>query len=89
MSATAGTTREELRDLAERLRSAITATPFALGAGERLVTASFGAALSLPTCCCSTSELVVAADRALYRAKHKGRNQVAFDTGDLSRAALT
>ncbi len=61
--------------VAERIRAAVAATPLALGRDQRHVTVSVGVAMSneagpgLPP-------LFAAADRALYRAKAKGRNRV-------------
>ena len=82
----ADTTHEALNYLAETLRSAIAQKPFALETEEQFVSASFGAALSQDSRCPS-GDLIAAADRALYRAKHEGRNRVVLDTGDLSCAA--
>ena len=62
--------------LAERLRSAIAAAPFALGTGAMLcVTVSIGVA-GCPEDADAGSALVAAADRALYAAKSAGRNCV-------------
>lgn len=65
---------EALR-VAERIRTAFAGTPLELGPNQRQVTVSVGVAVS------SEAEpglqaLFAAADRALYRAKAKGRNRV-------------
>ena len=66
---------EELRRAAEHLRAAISAAP--LGAGPELllaVTSSAGGALAQPGLW-SVEGLIDAADRALYSAKRRGRDQ--------------
>ncbi|MGJ4730045.1 GGDEF domain-containing protein [Luteimonas sp. SDU101] len=60
---------------AERLREAIAATIFSPGGTPRQITVSVGVApLQAPDT--SRSQLLAAADAALYRAKHEGRNRV-------------
>lgn len=61
--------------LAERLRGAIEAASFEHGDEKLSVTASFGVA-EYQRHMASVEALVEAADRALYAAKEKGRNQV-------------
>ena len=63
------------RDVAERVRASMAAQPIVQSPEELRVTMSLGVA------CCGPSEtdaaaLVEAADKALYRAKAKGRNRV-------------
>jgi diguanylate cyclase (GGDEF)-like protein/PAS domain S-box-containing protein len=68
-------TEEELHRAAEHLRAAITVAP--LGAGPELllsVTTSAGGALAQPGLW-SVEGLIDAADRALYSAKRRGRDQ--------------
>ena len=65
------TTTEEAAIIAERVRAHIEAMKFP----NRPITVSLGIA----NCCLelnSTQDLIVAADRALYEAKRKGRNKV-------------
>jgi two-component system, cell cycle response regulator len=66
---------EEAAALAERLRQVIASTPFATGAGPLNVTSSVGVASSL-TAGFEAAVVMAAADQALYRAKHNGRNRV-------------
>jgi diguanylate cyclase (GGDEF)-like protein len=72
-----GTDREAAALLAEELRGEIESSPAALPAPAEpiRVTMSFGVA-SLPSDATEEASLVAAADRALYRAKHGGRNRV-------------
>src|SRR5438552_4063986 len=64
--------------VAEKVRARVEAMGRRLGYPEALVTASIGLAEHRPGP--ETEDVLVAADRALYRAKAAGRNQVA--TGD-------
>ena len=61
--------------VAERIRTAVAATPLDLGDEQRQVTVSVGVAMSNEIGP-SLQALFAAADRALYRAKAKGRNRV-------------
>lgn len=60
---------------AERLRAAVAAARFAPGGEPQTVTVSIGVA-SIGPGCTTRSTLLAAADAALYRAKHEGRNRV-------------
>ena len=60
---------------AERLRAAVADTAFSPGGIPRQITVSAGVAALRPPCS-SRSQLFAAADAALYRAKHDGRNRV-------------
>ena len=62
-------------ELAERLRVAIASRPLMHGSDEIRVTASFGVA-SYPGAARTRDGVFPAADKALYEAKHGGRNQV-------------
>lgn len=70
------TDAEGALEIAERLRKAVEAYRFELGAGkEGHVTVSIGVATSSESLS-SSSELTESADRAMYRAKEQGRNRV-------------
>jgi diguanylate cyclase (GGDEF)-like protein len=71
------TNREDARQTAERLREAIAEHPFRVGPRELRITISVGIA-TYPSATVDTSgALIREADKALYRAKQAGRNQVA------------
>jgi len=63
--------------VAEKVRASVAATGRSLGYPEGLVTVSIGVAEFVPGRGPETEDVLVAADRALYRAKASGRNQVA------------
>ncbi|MDE2406719.1 MAG: GGDEF domain-containing protein [Xanthomonadaceae bacterium] len=63
------------RQHAERLREAVASTSFTLAGDPLQVTISLGVAGLAPGCDTRTA-LMAAADAALYRAKHEGRNRV-------------
>lgn len=69
------TTSERAVEVAERLRQRISAAPIRHGGAEIMVTASFGVA-SYPETVKVKDQLFPAADKALYIAKHDGRNCV-------------
>jgi two-component system, cell cycle response regulator len=66
---------------AERIRQAIASRRISAGGHSVALTASIGVA-SMPLRATTKEELLRFADRALYRAKRLGRNQVQFDQGD-------
>jgi len=69
----------ELNDaitLAEKVRSLIESTPIQTQAGPLTITVSIGVASVPLSKIHSSKELIVAADKTLYRAKKNGRNQV-------------
>ena len=70
-----GTGQDGARGVAEKVRAAVEAIGTPLGYPEGLVTASIGVAEYRPDR--EDEDVLVAADRALYRAKAGGRNQVA------------
>jgi two-component system cell cycle response regulator len=61
---------------AEKIRSLAAATPFDTQAGSIPVTVSIGVASVPHSRIATAKELIIAADKALYRAKKNGRNQV-------------
>jgi diguanylate cyclase (GGDEF)-like protein len=72
------------REIAERIRAHIAAQPVVAGAANIPVTISIGLAqlggdLAGREPAQLAEQLLAAADRALYRAKHAGRNRVAVD----------
>ena len=71
-----GTGQEGARVVGEKVRSAVQETGKQMGYPEGLLTASIGVAEYRPDK--KDEDLLVAADRALYRAKAAGRNQVAI-----------
>jgi diguanylate cyclase (GGDEF)-like protein len=62
--------------VAEKIRHLIETTPMTTQIGSLEVTVSIGVASVPHTRTHSSKELIVAADKALYRAKKNGRNQV-------------
>ncbi|MGB8347259.1 MAG: diguanylate cyclase, partial [Ktedonobacteraceae bacterium] len=84
------TGEQEARDIAERLRSAVTASPLATSgvAGGIAVTVSIGVA-SYPADGDTMSDVQEQADQAMYWAKRLGRNQVrtATEAGHANRDA--
>jgi len=77
-----GTKAGEAAQLAERLAQALRSTPVAV-VGK--VTASFGVAQAVPGE--MPRQLVERADRALYQAKHAGRDRVIVDLSSVAVAA--
>jgi diguanylate cyclase (GGDEF)-like protein len=65
----------------DKVRSTVEAMGRGLGYPEGLVTVSIGVAEYVPGRGPETEDVLVAADRALYRAKAAGRNQVATGEG--------
>lgn len=63
-------------NLAERLRACISDTPVATVNGPLSVTVSIGVTVWKPENKATPQLLMQAADKALYRAKHRGRNRV-------------
>ena len=70
-----GTGEEGARGVGEKVRAAVQEAGVGMGYPEGLVTASIGVAEYRPDK--KDEDVLVAADRALYRAKAAGRNQVA------------
>jgi diguanylate cyclase (GGDEF)-like protein len=79
-----GATADDPLKIAERLRHAISSSPVVVGDGMSVeVTISVGTA-TFPLHGTAQDELVMAADRALYAAKCKGRNRI--DVGAVTDA---
>lgn len=75
-------------ELAELLRTSVESNPVSYGGLQLHVTASFGVA-ELGNPAANTARLIRLADKALYRAKDKGRNQVeAHDPAQPEIAAM-
>ena len=70
-----GTGEDGARGVGEKVRAAVQEAGVGMGYPEGLVTASIGVAEYIPDK--KDEDVLVAADRALYRAKAAGRNQVA------------
>jgi diguanylate cyclase (GGDEF)-like protein len=77
-----GTGEEGARVVADKMRVAVEELGLGMGYPTGLVTASIGVAEYSPTK--KEEDVLVAADRALYRAKAGGRNRVATSGEDLS-----
>jgi len=71
------TSRDDAGALAERLRLAVREAPMALDAGPLALTVSLGVAFYDGREAVTAQVVVDRADRALYRAKHAGRDRVA------------
>jgi diguanylate cyclase (GGDEF)-like protein len=67
-------------EVAERLRTLVAEKPFRFGGGEHSITISCGVSAS-PVPIPSPENLMATADKALYRAKHEGRNRVVATAG--------
>jgi diguanylate cyclase (GGDEF)-like protein len=68
---------ENTTQVAERIRNRLATTPLSVGSTSIVVTASIGVAgMDSTEGVLSASTLVERADRALYSAKHLGRNRV-------------
>ena len=76
------TTMKQAMEVAERMRSTIQSTPFTISArdGKLSCTVSIGVAGYLQGM--TLEEFVLAADKALYRAKRNGRNRVELADGE-------
>jgi len=76
---------DELFSILDRLRESIAVSPFSLGSDPIEVTLSIGAAIARPGQ--SGHTMINAADRALYTAKHSGRNRVVLAQSSVSDSA--
>ena len=70
------TTEEDAWTLAERVREAIQASRFHFDGHDFVVTASIGVASVEAGALTKDDDLIIKADKALYEAKHNGRNMV-------------
>jgi len=77
--------RDQGLDIAERIRTAIGATPIGQDGHHIAISASVGLA-STDTCGYGLQQLCKEADVALYRAKRAGRNRVIAGAGHLAEA---
>jgi len=82
----AQTDSEHAVEVAERLRAKIAAQPIRHGGAEIPVTASFGVA-TYPETVKVRDQLFPASDKALYIAKHEGRNRVRAKPASKGRTA--
>jgi diguanylate cyclase (GGDEF)-like protein len=80
-----GTATEEAARIAERLRAAVAGLIVELGDQAVEFTVSIGVA---PLRDCDLAAAIRNADAALYRAKARGRNQVAAGEGDMPEARV-
>lgn len=78
---TPGCTVQEAAKVAERLRKRLESTPLTLRDIQIRITASFGVASSKDVAE-DVDAMIWAADAALYRAKHEGRNRVVTWNGE-------
>ena len=69
-------TAQGMFETVNRIRETVEENPVLLGKQTCPVTMSFGAALAVPDGTIDSGELIERADKALYSAKHKGRNRV-------------
>ncbi|HEX5338888.1 MAG TPA: diguanylate cyclase, partial [Gallionella sp.] len=72
------TSIEHARAIAEKMRHNVECLdiPHAYSQASNKITASFGVATTIPSRNATSSELIKAADSALYKAKESGRNRV-------------
>ena len=71
-----GLEKEKIREVAENLRKRVESTKIVLRRQETNVTISIGVAYSSGEDTSGEDELILAADKAMYEAKQKGRNRI-------------
>lgn len=74
--------------LAERVREAIQSSRFHFDGHDFTVTASIGVASVEAGALTKDDDLIIKADKALYEAKHNGRNMVVISRPKMAQAAL-
>jgi diguanylate cyclase (GGDEF)-like protein len=79
------TAEEQARVLAERLRGAIAEARFVHEGEAFSITVSIGVSAMQPGALTRRKDLLEKADKALYQAKHLGRNQVCASHGPVAR----
>ena len=80
-----GTDIEKATAIADELCKRMAASPLAVNGRDVVMTASFGvAAISQKDTC--IADVIVRADRALYRSKRAGRNRVDLESSQVVRA---
>ena len=80
-----GTTLESATGIADDLRDLVDSSPIRVDGHAMPMTASFGVATMSDRDTCFT-DIVVRADRALYRSKRAGRNRVDLESSQIMRA---
>ena len=80
-----GTTLEAATNIADDLRDLVDSSPIRVEGHTMPMTASFGVATISDKDACLT-DIVVRADRALYRSKRAGRNRVDLESSQIMRA---
>ena len=80
-----GTTLESATNIADDLRDLVDSSPIRVDGQSMPMTASFGVATLSDKDTCLT-DMVVRADRALYRSKRAGRNRVDLESSQIMRA---
>jgi diguanylate cyclase (GGDEF)-like protein len=73
-------------EIADELCEGLEATPLVVDGADIVMTASFGVATISNKDSCLT-DVIVRADRALYRSKRAGRNRVDLESSQLMRTA--
>jgi diguanylate cyclase (GGDEF)-like protein len=81
-----GTSLVEATAIADELCTRMGASPLKVDGREVIMTSSFGVAAIADTDTC-LSDVIIKADRALYRSKRAGRNRVDLESSQMMRAA--